>query len=208
MGGQKIADPVVGVVDDGFEMELTPLYDPDGGIADRQREHRVQPRRAADPRAPRQDRRDGGDGAAAVGRSRRWTGEVKLEPGQDIFKITGLKHSSAVIGARPGRRGLVPRHARGRRRRRAATGEIVDRDEKNGNVFVAFPREAVPDDPWAKAPKEVSVYRGDEKIGTARLAGGWVLGVGPEAPRHRDLPARRGHSARRRLGEVGVDAVK
>jgi hypothetical protein len=61
------------------------------------------------------------------------------------------------------------------------TGEIVDRDEKNGNVFVSFPREAVPDDPWNKAPKEVAVWRRGEKIGTARLAGGWVL---PSSPTH------------------------
>ena len=181
VGDQKIADPVVGVVDEGFEMELTPLYDPDGGILIVSGHigfsHVVRP-------IP-EHRVKIGETEVTVQlpsvRSNRWTGDIKLEPGQDTFKITGLKHTPQgserdqdvevwCLVTLEDEGGGGPK------------GEIVDRDEKNGNVFVAFPREAVPDDPWAKAPKEVSVYRGDEKIGTARLAGGWVLGADTKHP--------------------------
>jgi hypothetical protein len=62
-----------------------------------------------------------------------------------------------------------------------ATGQIIGHDE-HGSVFVRFAPDAVPDEPWTKAPKEVAVLRKGEKIGTARLAGGWVLGQDGKRP--------------------------
>jgi hypothetical protein len=181
VGGQKIADPVLGVVEDGFEMEFTPIRDPDGGalivagsigfnhVVRPIPEHRVKI----------------GDTEVTVQlpsvRSNRWSGEVKLEPGKDAFKITGLKQSlSGAEQVLSVEVWCLVTLENGEPARTA--GEIVDRDETNGNVFVSFPRDYVPDDPWTKAPKEVDVYRRNEKIGTARLAGGWVLGDDAKNP--------------------------
>jgi hypothetical protein len=41
----------------------------------------------------------------------------------------------------------------------------------------------VPGDPWEKAPKEVTIYRQNEKVGKAKLAGGWVMAAEPDPKR-------------------------
>jgi hypothetical protein len=178
--GGKIADPLLAVIDEGFELELTPIYDPDGGAL-------IVGGRIGFSRLARpipEHRLKIGDAEVTVQlpsvRSNRWSGEIRLEPGQNTFKITGLKDGPRSAGqfqnvevwclvtvsdgetGRPG-------------------GEIVDRDDQ-GAIFVTFPGDYVPDDPWSKAPKEVAVYRGQEKIGSARLAGGWVMAADAKRP--------------------------
>jgi hypothetical protein len=181
LGDQKIADPVIGSLEDGFDVEITPLYDPDGGalvVAGKVTfSHVVKPIREHQLKI--------GESTVTVQLpevvSNRWNGEVRLEPAADTFKITGLAYSP------PGseeRRGVEVWCLLALAESVAAqpTGEIIDRDDKYGNVFVRFPLDAVPDDPWAKAPKEVSVFRRGEKIGTARLSGGWVIGTDARNP--------------------------
>lgn len=60
------------------------------------------------------------------------------------------------------------------------TGKVVKLDELNRVLFVAWPRDAVPDardrHPFDDSPETLVVLRDQKTIGRARLTGGWNLG--------------------------------
>jgi hypothetical protein len=172
--GAVIADPIVGTVDEGCDIELTPIHDPESNVwiisGSIGFSHVVRPIPEHKVKVA------SSDVVVQVPSvvSRRWKGEVRLASGESVFKIIGLQHnppgSEKTLSVDVWCRITLGDAASG-----LPSGQIVDRDDENGNLFVAFPAESVPDDPWTKAPKEVSVFRSGEKIGTARLAGGWVM---------------------------------
>jgi hypothetical protein len=180
VSGERIADPLIGIVNDGFELELTPVLDPDSGtltvsgsigfshVTRPIREHVA---KIADTEVKVQ---------LPEVVSRRWNGDVGLESGQGAIRIAGLKSVPGGSDRLQNVEVWCLVTIEGEDTTKAA-GEIVDRDEKHGNIFVRFPRESVPDDPWNHAPKEVTVFRRGEKIGTAHLAGGWMLGEDPDS---------------------------
>jgi hypothetical protein len=173
--GTKIADPVIDLVTEGFRTEITPILDPDSGAVILRGNlgfsHLVRPMLAR--------RLEIADAQVTVQvpsiTSHRWDGVVTLDTGRDAIRISGLK--TVLPGADEIRNVEVwclvtvesPSSST------SATGKIVDHD-LHDNVFVSFPPDFVADDPWANAPKEVTVYRGSDAIGRALLTGGWVLG--------------------------------
>jgi hypothetical protein len=179
VGGDRIADPEIGIVSEGVELDLTPLFDPaDESVV---LSGRIEFRTIERP-IP-QTRVKVGDAELSVQlplvTSWTWNGEVRLERGKDALVVKGLKAPSPqgagltqvevwcllTVIEEPGA---------------AASGKIVSRDDKFGNIFVKWPRDVVAGDPWDQAPKEVTVYRGAEPIGKAFLTGGWVIGADPD----------------------------
>jgi hypothetical protein len=175
VGGSRIADPEVGILHEGIEIELTPIVDPDGGAVVLSGSIRF----SSLVRPIRESRLEILGTGVSVQlpeiRSYVWNGEATLDPGQDALMVSGLRAAEAGGGGTEAVEvWCLVTVAEGSRQ--PPVGEIVGRDDRFGNLFVKWPADVVPDDPWSKAPKEVTVYRKGEPLGPATLAGGWVLG--------------------------------
>lgn len=174
-----IADPIIGTISDGIVFDVRPVIDPD--TREINVDVRVELSTLTRPIREFEAKVAGQPVTIQlpeVNYSRFGSSEVVIRPGEAGFMISGLKQIVREEGKEPRRRNvevwcLVQIVEPGAAE--PVSGEVIELDATYGNLFVRWPLAAVPDDPWDKAPKSVTVWRDGKQVGAAELNGGWTM---------------------------------